>query len=155
MKINRKTAIRSPLLSRSLVFFQFLLATLLMLFMDWQRLTLATLLFMVAAIGLGLWGVWTMRKVGFNVIPDPHEACQLVDHGPYRWIRHPMYTSILLFFWPMVYTQPLTSIVWLLMLLLTVNMLLKLHYEERLLVDKIPCYRDYQQRTAKIVPFIF
>lgn len=157
MKMQNKTNIRSPGLSYGLVFFQFLLIGLLTITLDWQLLTGWTLLPMALAIVLGLWSVWVMRTVGFNIVPDPHEHFQQIEQGPYQWIRHPMYSSILLFFWPCALTQSLKQnpTAWILMILLTLVLLIKLHYEEQLLTEKGHDYRDYQQRTAKILPFIF
>ncbi len=157
MKMQNKTNIRSPALSYGLVFSQFLLIGLLIMTLDWQLLTGWTLLPMALAIALGAWSVWVMKTVGFNIVPDPHEHFQLIEQGPYHWIRHPMYSSILLFFWPCVLTQPMgqNPTAWLLMTLLTLVLLIKLHYEEQLLAEKVHGYRDYQQRTAKILPFIF
>ncbi len=152
--MSKVTKIHRPFISYSLVFFQFLLIGLLVLSLPWQSLPKWTAFTAILAVILGGWGVWVMRVGGFNVVPDPHSQCQLVEHGPYRWIRHPMYSSILLFFWPMVLTQPL-GWPWLWMSLLTLDLLIKLHYEERLLAEKICGYRAYQQRSHKILPPLF
>ena len=46
---------------------------------------------------VGLWALSANRLGNFNIHPTPHPQGQLVVHGPYRWIRHPMYTAVLLF----------------------------------------------------------
>jgi protein-S-isoprenylcysteine O-methyltransferase Ste14 len=146
--------IHSPVRSYGLVFFQFFWIGLLTLNIHWLTLPYWVYDVQLFAVALGVWGVLTMRLGHFNVVPDPQAACQLVDHGPYRWIRHPMYASILLFFTPIALVQPTLSVLTE-TLLLWLTLLLKLHYEERLLSQKIACYRDYQQRSYKLIPFIF
>jgi protein-S-isoprenylcysteine O-methyltransferase Ste14 len=50
----------------------------------------------LGAVALGLWALSANRPGNFNIRPIPKPGGQLVQTGPYRWIRHPMYTSILL-----------------------------------------------------------
>ena len=51
----------------------------------------------VAAAGalLGLWALSCNRPGNFNIRPTPRAGGQLVQQGPYRWIRHPMYTAVM------------------------------------------------------------
>src|SRR3989337_2375469 len=44
---------------------------------------------------LGLWAIGTMGIGNFNVTPDVKQRARLVTSGPYRLIRHPMYTALL------------------------------------------------------------
>ena len=46
---------------------------------------------------VGVWALSANQPGNFNIHPTPHQNGRLIDHGPYRWIRHPMYTSVLLF----------------------------------------------------------
>jgi protein-S-isoprenylcysteine O-methyltransferase Ste14 len=55
-----------------------------------------------ASLGLYLWGMRTLGEnfnasSGFGV--RLHQAHQLVTHGPYAFIRHPMYMGVILAFW--------------------------------------------------------
>lgn len=52
----------------------------------------------MAACGalLGAWALHCNRPGNFNIRPTPRLGGQLVQQGPYRWIRHPMYTAVLL-----------------------------------------------------------
>lgn len=58
--------------------------------------SLATGLVLIAlALGLALWGVRTFRTAGTNV--DPHRpALRLVETGPYRLTRNPMYLGMVI-----------------------------------------------------------
>ena len=51
----------------------------------------------LACMALGLWALSANRPGNFNIRPEPKTDGQLVQTGPYRWIRHPMYTAVLLF----------------------------------------------------------
>src|SRR5262245_60555059 len=48
----------------------------------------------VGAAGATLFA-WMFRHLGLNVTPTsvPRATATLVTSGPYRWIRHPMYTA--------------------------------------------------------------
>ena len=50
----------------------------------------------LASAVLGLWTLWVNRPGNFNIRPEPHPDGHLVQEGPYRWVRHPMYGAVLL-----------------------------------------------------------
>ncbi|WP_019894708.1 methyltransferase family protein [Hydrogenovibrio halophilus] len=117
-------------------------------------LTSIGLVWQILGVVLGLWAVQTMHLGHFNIVPDPRPDSTLVQAGPYRWIRHPMYTSLLLFFAPLVIATP-SPLRWALLGALILDLLIKLHYEESLLRERFSDYPDYQQRTHKMVPYLF
>lgn len=47
-------------------------------------------------LGLGVWAIVAMRFFNFNITPDVKIDGYLVERGPYAFIRHPMYTSLIL-----------------------------------------------------------
>lgn len=53
--------------------------------------------FTVELVGvvLGTWAVMTMTVKNLAVLPEVKAGSRLVTHGPYRWIRHPMYAAVL------------------------------------------------------------
>jgi len=103
---------------------------------------------------LGVWAVLTMRIDRVHVAPDVRPGAELVSHGPYRWIRHPMYLSLLLVGLALAWNAP-SPARWGVLALLAINQVVKLTYEETLLVAALPGYRDYQTRTKRLVPFLF
>jgi protein-S-isoprenylcysteine O-methyltransferase Ste14 len=58
-------------------------------------LGLAALLALAGA-ALGAAALRANRPGNFNIHPAPREGGELVEHGPYRWLRHPMYSAVLL-----------------------------------------------------------
>lgn len=148
------SALAHPLLSYSLVSLQFASIAALLGMGAWLASSFFGLLLQGLGVFVGLWAVKTMHLGRFNIVPDPRADGELVETGPYRWVRHPMYLSILLVMSPMVVAD--TSVerfVWLLVLVAT--LLIKLHYEESLLRQHFADYATYQQRSHKLLPGVF
>ncbi|WP_447972002.1 methyltransferase family protein [Nitrospira sp. Kam-Ns4a] len=109
---------------------------------------------LLAGVLLGLWAVATMDRRSFTVLPDVRPGGSLATSGPYRYIRHPMYAAVLLAALALVLDHPSVArlLAWAVLL---ADLLVKLHYEERLLAERFPEYRDYCARTARLIPFLF
>ena len=103
---------------------------------------------------LAIWAIRTMRIGTFNVTPNIKPGGNLVTNGPYRFIRHPMYTSLLLATLPMILNRctPERSVSWLVLLF---DLVLKLRFEEELLSKAFVDYRTYMQRTRRLIPFLY
>jgi len=108
------------------------------------------------ALGLALmvWSLKTMRLSNLNIMPDLRENSALVTSGPYRWIRHPMYSAVLLMTLMLVLTD-LTAVRCLYWIVLLLDLGLKFRYEESLLLKKHPEYAIYRKRTKMLIPFVF
>lgn len=108
----------------------------------------------LAGLALGVWAVLSVGIQRVSIMPTPRATAHLVEGGPYAAIRHPMYSALLLFTLPLVIAapHPLRIALWFVLL---VDLLLKLHYEEGLLLSKFPQYAAYRTRTRKLIPFIY
>lgn len=107
-----------------------------------------------AAVVLGLWALSANRPGNFNIRPTPRTGARLVQRGPYRWIRHPMYSAVLLAGLAGVLAadgalRTSAGAVW---LLLFAVLWIKSGLEERWLAARHPAYRAYQRRTRRFVP---
>jgi len=94
------------------------------------------------------------RFGNFNIVPDIKEECVLVVNGVYKYIRHPMYTSVLLSMLGVALLYA-TYYEYILFTLLSLNMLVKLWYEETLWESKSSEYIEYKKNTKRLIPFIF
>lgn len=102
---------------------------------------------------VGLWALLANRPGNFNIRPTPRAQGKLVAHGPYRWIRHPMYTAVSVL--GMACALALGSLLaWLLWLMLSLVLVAKALLEERWMAALHPTYADYQARTRRFIPFI-
>ena len=108
----------------------------------------------LGAVALGLWALITVQLDNVQIVPDPHPDAKLVRHGPYRWIRHPMYAALLLGTLALVAAQP-TPLRWGIWLILLADLLIKLDYEERLLTDHFAAYRSYMAESKRLIPYIY
>jgi protein-S-isoprenylcysteine O-methyltransferase Ste14 len=108
----------------------------------------------IAGGALGIWAILAMRLGNFNVTPEVKAETRLVRRGPYRWIRHPMYTSLLLIALALV----VTDFTWdraLMLVALAAVLVTKLTYEEKLLSQAFADYAAYRQATKRLIPFVY
>jgi protein-S-isoprenylcysteine O-methyltransferase Ste14 len=103
---------------------------------------------------VGLWGVQVMGFRKLNVFPEVSGQANLIISGPYRWVRHPMYTSVLLvtLAWMLGSPLPYRIILW---VALMITLSVKLRYEERLLMERFPEYEAYRHQTKRLIPFVW
>jgi protein-S-isoprenylcysteine O-methyltransferase Ste14 len=108
----------------------------------------------IAGIVLGVWALFVMGWHNLNVTPLVRKDARLVTRGPYAFIRHPMYSSLLFTVWPLIIDQ-FSLLRLTVALILTVDLLTKLVYEERLLKKHFAGYDDYMKKTQRLIPFVF
>ena len=102
---------------------------------------------------IGLWALLANRPGNFNIHPTPRADGKLVAHGPYRWIRHPMYTAVSLA--GLACALALGSALgWLLWAVLLLVLLVKALLEERWMTALHPSYVPYMARTRRFIPFL-
>jgi protein-S-isoprenylcysteine O-methyltransferase Ste14 len=74
--------------------------------------------------------------------------------GPYRFIRHPIYTTVLLLVWSSVMGHPsLTTLI--VSLLMTIVTIIRVVTEEQFLRERYPDYPEYARATRRMIPFLF
>lgn len=94
------------------------------------------------------------RHLGLNVTSTsmPRDNATLVDTGPYRWIRHPMYAAaLILVAGAALFTA--NAVVALTGLAMFALLAARSRLEEKRLEEKFgDAYRDYQRRTGRFWP---
>lgn len=105
------------------------------------------------AAALMVWARVTFGRRSFHAAANP-TAGGLVTTGPYRIIRHPIYTAACLFGWgPIVVHLSLVSVA--LGILLLLGALVRMICEEQLVKQKYPEYVEYAKVTKRMVPYLF
>lgn len=110
----------------------------------------------VLAVAGAVVGVWSARVLGSSLTayPKPSERGALVESGPYRFARHPIYSGGIAFFlgWGL-WSSPLALA---LSVALAVLWAFKARFEEQLLAERYPGYDDYRRRTPwRLLPGIY
>lgn len=105
------------------------------------------------ALALAFWARRAFPAGQFSVHPEPREP-HLVESGPYRWIRHPMYTAVQTIVWSGVLGHP-SPVTLALGVVTLAAVAVRVADEEPLLRERIPGYADYAARTKRFVPFVF
>jgi len=104
---------------------------------------------------LGIIGVLvcavSLRR-SLTVVPIPKEEGELSTTGLYKYVRHPMYSSVLLFALGIALHGG-SAIKYLLAIALYVLFYLKSVYEEKYLSLKYPDYARYSARIPRFIPF--
>jgi len=105
--------------------------------------------------GVGI-AVLSARALGRSLTPFPHPTgeASFVAHGPYRLVRHPIYSGGLLF----VSGLSLVLSPWALVgtIVLAVVWALKASVEERFLHEHFSEYAEYCEHTRfRLVPFVY
>ncbi len=113
------------------------------------QFTFACLLFLASAT-IGIAGVITLGP-NRTPYPTPRPDAQLVQHGIYNFIRHPLYTSVILWAvsWGLFWRSGLTLVA---SLVLALFFDAKARFEERQLKIRFPEYSAYQARVRKFIP---
>jgi protein-S-isoprenylcysteine O-methyltransferase Ste14 len=118
------------------------------------NLSLIAFAFCSISIILVAWSLWVMRVSKISILPMPHIEAELVSNGPYRLLRHPMYTAVLLFTagLSIAHFDWYKVVIWFILLIV---LIVKLHWEESMLLKQFPQYQTYRLKSYKLVPFLY
>jgi protein-S-isoprenylcysteine O-methyltransferase Ste14 len=113
----------------------------------------ATAVLCVMGLAFALWARVTLGRNWSGVV-TLKEGHELVERGPYRFVRHPIYTAILTMFFATALAQGhLAAFAG--TLLMFASFWIKLRDEEKLMLQQFPeRYAAYRRRAKRIIPFV-
>jgi protein-S-isoprenylcysteine O-methyltransferase Ste14 len=112
----------------------------------------AGLVLMVAGIALRQWAVAVLgRFFTIEVRVQPRQT--VVERGPYRWVRHPSYTGMIVTFLGLGLALGSWASLALLAVLPTAGLVYRIHFEERALLDALgEPYRRFAASRPRLFP---
>jgi protein-S-isoprenylcysteine O-methyltransferase Ste14 len=114
---------------------------------------LVTIIIQFLSVMLMFWARITFRARSFHLTANTTEG-GLVTGGPYRWLRHPIYASVIYFSWACLIAFPciqaLAGV-----LCITMGLLLRMVLEEKSLRETYPEYAEYSKSAKRVIPFVF
>ncbi len=133
---------------------QFVLIGILLWSTSFLKSSTLSFVFILISFLLVVWAFISMKKSKLRISPIPAKEARLVISGPYRFIRHPMYSSVILgMIGLLIFHFSITRLF--MFLVLCVVLIIKLNWEEKMLVEKFSGYKDYMQNTKRLIPFIY
>lgn len=107
-----------------------------------------------AGLAIAIWARTTLGR-NWSARPELKQNHELVTGGPYAYVRHPIYTGLLVMFAAVPLFWPTTTTL-ILLLVVAVGIQLKLSYEERLMAGAFPeQWPAYRARTKRVIPLIW
>ena len=113
----------------------------------------AAVILCVIGLAFALWARVTLGRNWSGVV-TLKEGHELVERGPYRFVRHPIYTGILTMFFATALAQGhLAGFAG--TLLMFASFWIILRDEEKLMLQQFPeRYAAYRRRAKRIIPFV-
>lgn len=106
---------------------------------------------------LGLFGIaWVHATLGrhFSDRLNLQSEHTLITAGPYRYVRHPMYSFLFVFFLASAVLSA-NALIALCSLLLIANIWVRITHEEKMLRDHFgQTFNDYAAKTPRLIPFM-
>lgn len=119
------------------------------------QVTIAGILIILLGVALRWWAVVTLGRY-FTLEVAVRSTQTVVQSGPYRYVRHPAYSAILL----SLAGTGLALANWASLVALLagglIGLLYRVRVEERVLTEALgKPYVDYMHRTRRFIPFLF
>ncbi|MBK9147694.1 MAG: isoprenylcysteine carboxylmethyltransferase family protein [Flavobacteriales bacterium] len=111
-----------------------------------------------ALFGMGLivlvWAAFSLGGHNLTVMPDPRATNALSARGIYRFVRHPMYTAVLLCGSALAFGSP-SALRWMALAVCIMVLLLKIQHEEALLTARHPDYAERMRGVKRLLPGVW
>lgn len=97
------------------------------------------------------WAVLSLGGRNFTVMPEPRDRNELSQRGIYRFLRHPMYTAVILCGVAVSFGAPSLAR-WIALVVCAVVLVLKVRYEEGVLTARHPDYPVRMKGVPRLFP---
>ena len=115
----------------------------------------AGLLLMTAGLILRQWSVHTLGRF-FTVDVRVHADQEVIDTGPYRWVRHPSYTALIVFLVGVGCALDNWASLLALLVVPIIGLRLRIRSEEAALVSQLgERYRRYAEHRKRLLPGVW
>jgi protein-S-isoprenylcysteine O-methyltransferase Ste14 len=115
----------------------------------------AALTVMAAGLALRFTAVIVLGRF-FTVVVMVGGDQHVVESGPYRWLRHPSYTGLLLIIAGFLLASTANWLALVGIVPVLAGVLYRIRVEERALAEELgEPYRAYMRRTRRLVPYIY
>lgn len=109
---------------------------------------------LAGSTALAAHGLYLLRVAGRAQARLMEDTLTLVEDGAYRYVRHPMYASLIFFGWG-VFLKGAGLASAALALAATAFCIVTARYEESFNIDRFgPAYSEYMRRTKMFVPYV-
>lgn len=127
---------------------------------QWTRIDEPALIWAgLAVYGLGiLLRIWSIRKLSaqFTRNVQTSKTMNLVSNGPYRYMRHPLYTGLLFCVLGIsIYTQTIAGMI-VSLVFMTIVLMIRIRLEEQLLDTALAgAYSNWKKKRWVLVPLLY
>src|SRR2546423_3467851 len=120
-----------------------------------NAVSVAAVAVFAAGLVLRWWAIVTLGRF-FTVDVTIERDHKLVERGPFRWVRHPSYTGVLLAFVGWALTLRNWVAIAVLLVPIFAAFIRRMNVEEEALRGALgERYREYMKRTKRLVPGIY
>jgi protein-S-isoprenylcysteine O-methyltransferase len=120
-----------------------------------KTFTVGVIAVILCALGIAL-ALWARYYLGKNwsALPSIKEGHELVTSGPYRYVRHPIYTGIIV---AMLGPMLTSSSIWFIIFFgMCFTFVWRIRKEEQFMTELFgEKYLEYKKRTKALIPFVW
>ncbi|MCC5919175.1 MAG: isoprenylcysteine carboxylmethyltransferase family protein [Cyclobacteriaceae bacterium] len=123
------------------------------IFPDWRfdRFLIIGILWIFFGIAISIWAMITLGK-NLSPFPHPKKDAKFIRKGLFNYVRHPIYSGILLTYLGLCLFNGYIACYFYLFFILTPFFISKYKYEEKQLKATFPEYEKYQENIGAIFP---
>ncbi len=115
---------------------------------NWQNFNLISYLLVLVSIFIAIIAFFNMGVKNISILPQLKNNHILITNGIYKYIRHPMYSSIIIFSLALLISNiNYTAII--IYVILIIDLYLKSSLEEKYLSKRFSQYLAYKDSTRK------